>query len=138
MLYKNMIVDLEFGELKTPEMVYYDIITYILQNINTKADNNERVVVHPINYYKYCNYTSKPYTYTSDIELSTDIRLNFYLSCKRSYIGIYKMCVEDTNTKTDTDVDTDFAKLQYLLLIYCDKIFLKYRLHDFVYDLVKM
>lgn len=124
-------VDLGFGDLKSPEVVYYDIITYVLQNMNTAEDNNEIIAVHPVNYYTYGNYTSKPYVYTNDIKLCSNVRLYFYFSCKRSYIGIYKF--DEENTIPDS---TDFAKLQYLLLIYCDKILLKYRLGDFIYNLV--
>jgi hypothetical protein len=125
--------DLGFGELKSPEVVYYDIITYVLQNINTRCDCDEIIATHPVNYYKYCNYTVKPYVYTSDIKLSHNIHLNFYFSYKRSYISIYR---ENDNVELNTETEaTDFAKLQYLLLIYCDKILLKYCLGDFIYNL---
>jgi hypothetical protein len=124
-------INLGFGELKTPEIVYYDIITYVLQNRNTIEDNDEIVLVHPVHYYTTGNYTNstvKPYVYTGDIELCSNVRLHFYFSWKRSYIGIYKF---------DEDADsTDFAKLQYLLMIYCDKMLLKYHLQDFIYNLV--
>lgn len=124
-------IDLGFGDLKSPEVVYYDIITYVLQNTNIVEDNDEIVAVHPVHYYTYSsNYTSKPYVYTNDIELCSDLRLHFYFSSKRSYIGVYKF--DEDNGVLD---DTDFAKLQYLLLIYCDKILLKYRLGDFIYNL---
>lgn len=126
-------INLGFGELKSPEIVYYDIITYVLQNKNTAEDNDEIVLVHPVHYYTNGNNTNdtvKPYVYTGDIELCGNIRLHFYFSCKRSYIGIYKF---DENITLDS---TDFAKLQYLLMIYCDKILLKYHLQDFIYNLV--
>ncbi len=97
-------VNLGFGELKSPEIVYYDIITYVLQNRNTTEDNDEIVLVHPVHYYTNGNYTNgnytngtvKPYVYTGDIELCGNVRLHFYFSCKRSYIGIYKFD-EDTD-----------------------------------------
>lgn len=126
-------LELGLGDLKSPEVVYYDIITYVLQNLNTSEDNDEIVAVHPVHYYTYGNYTNKPYVYTDDIELCSGLRLHFYFSCKRSYIGIYKF---DTDKNEMIMLDgTDFAKLQYLLIIYCDKILLKYHLGDFIYNL---
>lgn len=124
--------DLGFVELKSPEMVYYEIVRHVVDNSNNISDNDSLVAIHSLNYYTYNDWLEKSYVYTDDIELSDCVRLNFYFSYKRTYIGMYKF---DKETGLVGVLDsTDFAKLQYLLLIYCDKILLKYRLHEFIYD----
>jgi hypothetical protein len=114
--------------MKSSESIFLEIIKYVMENKNNSIDNFEIISVHSVNYYKthFLSNTCS-YVYTSEIVIdeATGISLHFYFSNKRSYLALYK----------DNMTDIDFSRFQYYLLKYSEKIFFKYRLHEFIYGL---
>ena len=114
--------------MKSSESIFLEIIKYVMENKNNCIDNFEIISVHSVNYYKthFLSNTCS-YVYTSEIVIdeATGISLHFYFSNKRSYLALYK----------DNMTDIDFSRFQYYLLKYSEKLFFKYRLHEFIYGL---
>ena len=117
---------IDLGGFRKAEDIFYDITNYIKTNPNNSIDTGENICVYAVHYYKYHNFGQKKYVYEMSLPIMDDVYLYFYLTPFRTFFGIWK---------TGEQTDLDYAKFQYILLKYCDKLVIKYHLPEFVYDM---
>jgi hypothetical protein len=115
--------------MKSAEECFLEIVKLVKCNKEEcldKEDNNERIITSSI---LYCDSKSFDGNYVADgyISYAAETNLHFYFSNKRSYVSIDKQCMSDD----------DVVRFQYNLLLLTAKLFGKYNIDYFIYNIVK-
>lgn len=116
--------------MKTSEECFLEITNRITSELNNDKDDGHSIVNNIIHYYKVRNF-DKDYVYKGSIVLekcentNNIIKMDYFFSNKRSYLSINKKNI----------IEGEYNKLQYYLLLYTDKLFIKYNIDTFIYGL---
>lgn len=115
--------------MKSPENCFAEIVDQVRKTINEGeylVEDDGEYITSSICFSKIESIESN-FVFEGFVDLeSSDARLHYFFSNKRSYISI------DKNNMSDVEV----AKFQYCLLILIDKLFVSYKIDCFVYGLI--
>lgn len=125
---------MDLKKLKSPENCFFEIISYIKNNNVHMKDDNSFINKNVMNYSKLRNYSDKDYVYTNEIKLDEKYNLFFYFSNKRSYISI-NLNNEYLLENFIEIYEKNYIFIQYILLIYSEKLFKKYNIDEFICNL---
>jgi hypothetical protein len=114
--------------MKSAEECFLEIVEFVNRNKDTcleKEDKGEKIITSSI---LYCDSKSfdRNYVVNGYISYATETNLHFYFSNKRSYLSVDKQRMSDL----------DVARFQYTLLLLTAKLFGKYNIDYFIYNIL--